>query len=123
MSEDALDSKPTSEFLLALGAINLLWANIEAYSSAALFGLLEIDERDFTILVGRSEVIPKFEKIKQILEHRNDVRLQRVKNFICELQKLRQDRNAITHGYYQGATKRGESVRQRQQKYCYLSTA
>jgi hypothetical protein len=110
VNSETLDSKPTPEFLMALGTINFLWASIEAYASAALFSLLEIDQHDFTILVGRSEVIPKFEKIRLILTHRSDGRLQQAIDLICKLQKLRPDRNAITHGYYQGKSARGEHI-------------
>jgi hypothetical protein len=110
MSEEKLDSKPTPEFLSILGAINLFWASMEVYAAAALFSLLEINESDFTILVGRSDIVPKFEKIKLILEHRKDPRLQRAKEFVSELKRLRPDRNAITHGHYQGETTRGEYI-------------
>ena len=88
---------------------------MEAFASAALFSILQVEERDFTTLLGRLDILSKFEKIREILEHRSDARLQQVKDLLVELRRLRPDRNAITHGYYDGSSKRGE--------HCFLLMA
>jgi hypothetical protein len=111
VSEENLDATaPSSELMMALGAINLIWAAVEAYVSAALFSVLEMDERDFTTLIGRSEIIPKLKKLEQILAHRGDSRTEFVKQVIARAEDLRPDRNAVTHGVYQGKTKKREYV-------------
>jgi hypothetical protein len=111
MSEEFLEARaPSAGLLMALGAINLLWASAEACVSAALFSVLEMDERDFTTLIGRLEIIPKLQKLHQILEHRGDSRGAFVKDVIARANDLRPDRNAVTHGVYEGTTKKGEYV-------------
>jgi hypothetical protein len=107
--EKILDLPPSRELLVSLGAINLLWASIETYVSAALFSLLTIDEHDFAILLGRLEITPKLKKMHQILEHRGDIaRVKSVAKLMATVETLRPDRNALTHGYYEGVTKKGE---------------
>ncbi len=111
--EEILDSSkpPSRELLICLGAINLQWALVETYATAALFSLLALDEHDFTILLGRLEIIPKLKKIQQILEHRgDDVRLKSIGDLIARVDALRPDRNALTHGAYQGTSKAGEYI-------------
>jgi hypothetical protein len=111
VTEERLDIvAPSPEVLMALGAINLLWASVESSVSAALFSVLEMDERDFTILIGRLEIIPKLKKLEQIMTHRGDSRTDFVKQAIARVNDLRPDRNAVTHGVYQGKTKKGEHV-------------
>ena len=77
---------------------------------------MEIDEKELTILAGRLEIIPKLKKIELILQHRNDkARLAFVGSLLSRVEKIRPDRNAITHGVYKGKSKSGE--------YFFLLTA
>ena len=70
--ENILDQSPDPSLLGQVGAINILWAIVEAEVSAALFSLFDIDDLEFIILLGRMEIIPKLKKLEQILKHRND---------------------------------------------------
>jgi hypothetical protein len=102
---DILDPSPDATLLIYLGAINIYWAMVEAHVSAALFSLLELDDLEFTILLGRLEIVPKLKKLEQILRHRkNEEKEKFVTELIKCVDKLRPDRNAL----YQGKSNRGE---------------
>ena len=104
-----LDESPDQLLLEMVGAINIIWAMVEAEISAALFSLFDIDDLEFIILLGRMEIIPKLKKLEQILKHRNDKTKEKTASgLIREVENLRQDRNALAHGVYQGRSKRGE---------------
>ena len=65
--------------------------------------LLSIDKFEFTILIGKIEFPTKLAKLDQILSHRKDKpRLTFVRELKTEMDDLRGDRNALTHGVYQG---------------------
>jgi hypothetical protein len=77
--------------------------------TAALFSLLSIDKFEFTILIGKIEFPTKLAKLDQILSHRKDQpRLKFVRRLSTEIDNLRGDRNALTHGVYQGKSSQGE---------------
>jgi hypothetical protein len=97
---------PEPNILATLGAINLLWSRLDALIAGALFSLLQVEGIELTILLGRTD--NKLEKMLQILKHRNDTeRLSYVQKLKSQLDRLRRDRNALTHGDYQGRASRG----------------
>jgi hypothetical protein len=102
---------PEPQVLVSLGAINLAWSHIDALVSAALFSLLNVEGLELTILLGRADTQPKLDKMAQILRHRRDKeRLHYVQKLKTQLDELRRDRNALTHGTYEGHTKAGEHI-------------
>jgi hypothetical protein len=106
-TDDIVDSGlPAPHILATLGAINLLWSRLDALIAGALFSLLQVEGIELTILLGRTD--SKLEKMLQILKHRNDKeRLSYVQKLKSQLDRLRRDRNALTHGDYQGRASRG----------------
>jgi hypothetical protein len=106
---DTLDPSPDKLILTYLGTITMAWSMVEAIVSAALFSKLNLDEIEFTLLLGRLEVLPKLQKLNQILTHLKDVEGEKLTSDIYKrVEKLRPDRNALTHGVYQGRSGRGE---------------
>jgi hypothetical protein len=99
---------PPTEVLAMLGNVNIAWSILEGQVTAALFSLLEINEFELTILLGKMEIQNKVGKIQQILAHRKKP-IKYVSTLVKELDKLRPDRNALTHGIYQGQSK-GEYI-------------
>jgi hypothetical protein len=99
------------QVLVILGSINLAWSRLDALVSAALFSLFQVEGVELTILLGRTDTQPKLDKIARILEHRGDKeRLGYVQKFKTQLDRLRRDRNALTHGTYEGHTSVGEHI-------------
>jgi hypothetical protein len=106
---DVLDSSPDELLLTYLGSITMRWSTVEAEVSAALFGQLTLDDVQFTILLGRLELLPKLQKLRQILMRSSDPEKVKIATDICKrVEKLKPDRNALVHGVYQGKSKRGE---------------
>ena len=92
-----------------LGYVTLAWSTIDEMLTAALFSLLSIDKFEFTILIGKIEFPTKLAKLDQILSHQKDQpRLKFVRRLNTEIDGLRSDRNALTHGVYQGKASGGE---------------
>ena len=109
-NSEIVDQSPADPLLVqSLGYVTLAWSLVDEILSAALFSLLSIDKFEFTILVGKIEFPTKMEKLEQILRHRKDkARLKFVQELNTEMNGLRADRNALTHGVYQGNSKKGE---------------
>jgi hypothetical protein len=102
---------PEPHILAILGTINLAWSHLDALVSQALFSLLEVEGVELTILLGRADTQPKLDKMAHILKHRRDKeRLEHVQKLKSQLDGLRRDRNALTHGTYQGHTTQGEHI-------------
>ncbi len=111
-SEHALQDRelPPSDVLYAFGAVNLCWARLDAISTACLCTLNEIDPGEFIVLMGRLDALAKLRKIKQILEMRGDeLRAKTIRQSLKQLETLKDDRNAITHGFYLGMTNEGSA--------------
>jgi hypothetical protein len=110
--ETIINELPSSIALSVIGGINIAWAQLDTLLSTALFGLLEIDPIEFSIIVGRLDIQTKATKIREILDHRNTEQSGKqlivVKALLAELHKWRPDRNAIIHGYYVGRTQKHE---------------
>jgi hypothetical protein len=107
-------SPPDAALVQLLGYVTLAWSTIDEMLTAALFSLLSIDKFEFTILIGKIEFPTKLAKLEQILSHRkNQPRLKFVQRLNTEMNDLRGDRNALTHGMYQGKSSRGELCRVR----------
>jgi hypothetical protein len=108
-SERMDQSPPDAALLQLLGYVTLAWSTVDEMLTAALFSLLSIDKFEFTILIGKIEFPTKLAKLDQILSHRKDKpRLKFVQKLKTEMDNLRGDRNALTHGVYQGKSDRGE---------------
>ena len=107
---DEVDQRPPDAILVQLlGYVTLAWSTVDEMLTAALFSLLSIDKFEFTVLIGKIEVPTKLAKLDQILSHRKDgPRLKFVRKLKTEMDDLRADRNALTHGVYQGKSGRGE---------------
>jgi hypothetical protein len=102
-------SAPDAALLHSLGQVTLAWSIVDEMLSAALFSLLSIDKFEFTILMGKIEIPTKLLKLVQILSHRKDNQhLKFVQKLQTDMDDLRADRNALTHGVYQGKSNRGE---------------
>ena len=108
-SEKLDQSPPDAALLQLLGYVTLAWSTVDEMLTAALFSLLSIDKFEFTILIGKIEFPTKLAKLDQILSHRKDKpRLQFVRRLKTEIDDLRGDRNALTHGVCQGKSDRGD---------------
>ena len=108
--EETLDqSQPDAVLLQLLGLVNHTWSMVDEALSAAIFSLLQIDKFEFTILLGKIEFPTKVGKLKTILAHRKDKpRLAFVEKMQACMDGMRADRNALTHGVYQGRSSRLE---------------
>jgi len=107
---ELMDQSPSDAALVQLlGYVTLAWSTVDEMLTAALFSLLSIDKFEFTILVGKIEFPTKLAKLDQILSHRKDQpRLKFARRLNTEMDNLRADRNALTHGVYQGKASGGE---------------
>jgi hypothetical protein len=113
---DILDLAHDPVLLMYLGLVTMHWSTVEAQVSAALFSKLNLDDIEFTLLLGRLEVLPKLQKLNRILVHRKEEKLATIASSISKrVENLRPDRNALTHGVYQGKSGRGE--------YAFIITA
>jgi hypothetical protein len=103
---------PDADILRILGTITLAWSHLDELISEALFSLFQLEGLEFTILFGkRDDTQGKLDRIAQILKHRGDKeRLSYVRELKTKMDGMRRDRNALTHGTFQGCTAKGENI-------------
>lgn len=95
---------PPQDILIAFGAINLVWARLDAIASACLCALLDISAAEFIIVTGQLDTTAKLRRVKKLFSISGDPRITLINEAIGKLERLRPERNALTHGFYIGMT-------------------
>jgi hypothetical protein len=89
--------------------VQLAWANLDAFVSAAFVAALSGDPVEIGITLGRLETKAKLEKLKKIFRHRGNLAIVETLTEVGkEVEALRELRNAITHGFYLGYSRQAE---------------
>jgi hypothetical protein len=97
---------PPDHILQMFGGINLMWARLDALCSAYLFTLVQLEPIEFIIVVGKLDLLAKLQRIKKLFLHRKqEENSKKIGAIISILDGLKDERNAITHGFYIGMSK------------------
>lgn len=100
---------PSTETYALWGTINHAWAMLDVSISGAFCNIMNIDVVELGIVVGRLDPEAKLAKMQKILLHRKEkTKATQIGAILKTLNKLKPERNAITHGNYLGTTKRFE---------------